>query len=107
MLNTMVLRMKIFLTSLQGMALAMLFFSPASPAADSMTTAASIADARMVHNAALLSDGRVLVAQGGVGISLSEAGGITYSTQIFDPVTGAWSTLRRLRCAESTPPRMC
>ncbi|MBK8038201.1 MAG: tandem-95 repeat protein [Verrucomicrobiaceae bacterium] len=100
--------MKSFLTRLQGIALALLALSPASPAADSMTTAASITDARMVHNAALLPDGRVLVAGGGVTDTIADAG-VIFSTQVFDPVMGAWSTvssdsLRRKRATATLLP---
>jgi hypothetical protein len=84
--------MKTFLNlaSRHGSGFTCSLFSPASQAADSMTTAASISDARLVHNAALLADGRVLVAGGGVTDTIAD-GGVTLSTQVFDPVTGAWS----------------
>jgi hypothetical protein len=84
--------MKTFLKRLQGISLALLALSPAALAADSMTTAASITDARMVHSAALLPDGRVLVAGGGVTDTIADAG-VIFSTQVFDPVMGAWSTV--------------
>ncbi len=90
--------MKIFLDRLQGIALALLALSQPSMAAETMTTAAPISGARMVHNAALLPDGRVLVVGGStvfdatLGTNPSSAGQVA-SAQVFDPRSGAWTTV--------------
>ncbi|MFM2167073.1 MAG: hypothetical protein RIS79_1444, partial [Verrucomicrobiota bacterium] len=80
------------------MALAMLALSQASQAADSMTTAASISEARMVHNAALLRDGRVLIVGGSTVFDPAQGenastGGQVNSAQIYDPVAGLWTSV--------------
>lgn len=64
------------------------------PETETFVATGSMADPRVAHSAAILGDGRVLVAgglRGGMAGDLAP-GDILASAEIFDPVTGTWST---------------
>jgi hypothetical protein len=68
-----------------------------APATGLWTAAAAMASARFGHTALLLADGRVLVAG---GVTAAQAGLTALaSAELFDPVTGQWSTTGSLSTA--------
>jgi N-acetylneuraminic acid mutarotase len=60
------------------------------PGADTLTATGSLNVARYLHGAALLGDGRVLVA-GGFDFTDGMDGRLTERAEVYDPATGAWS----------------
>ncbi len=55
---------------------------------------ASMANARQLHTATRLSDGRVLVAGG-----VTTGGGATATAELYDPSTGTWSSAASMHVA--------
>jgi N-acetylneuraminic acid mutarotase len=61
------------------------------PATGSWTTTGSLLNGRVDHGAALLRDGKVLVAGGHIGFDTNVVAVITATAELFDPATGTWA----------------
>ena len=61
------------------------------PSTMTFTATGSMVSPRAGHTASLLADGRVFVAGGASSVTTSSAAGLS-TTEIFDPVTGQWSS---------------
>ncbi|MCB9596960.1 MAG: hypothetical protein H6719_29830 [Sandaracinaceae bacterium] len=61
------------------------------PSTGSWRPTGSLSKGRFGHSATLLHDGRVLVSGGSEGDLPSGSNGVLASTEVFDPISGAWS----------------
>ncbi len=66
------------------------------PVAGTFTPTGNMTAARVFHTATLLSDGRVLIAGGGINAS------ITASAELYDPATGTFTATGNMITAQSS-----